>query len=1047
LPLEHFLNWGKNEGRKIKGTRDQVPNYLQTPGKRYPLRVLKYWDPDRVENFLENLNSISKKSEPSIEKILVSVVMPTFNRAQIIVDAIHSVLDQEHSNLELLIIDDGSSDGTEEVISNHFASERRIRFIKSNHSGVSQARNIGLDHARGEYIFYLDSDNEWYPNHVRLLLTFMAIFKVPAVFSGSRCTMADGTRYYRGDDFNWNRCHELNYLDMNSFAHKASVLKLTEGFDPALRRLVDWDFILRMTQKVTTVFLPCVTVRYFDGSQHDRITKTVALDSELRELENYVQKKTKRTQPVAFVNERMYPLAESFFPTGQQDADDAESELIRSNPDALSNLADFERLRRDCAGRDDSLVSIIILCFNKSELTASCLASLFKNRPEDPALRFEVIVVDNASTDDTENVVRSFEDAHPELRYIKNDRNLMFALGNNVGAAASSGKYLLFLNNDTVVTAGWLESLLAALDENEDIGLVGPKLLYPDETIQCAGMAFNEYSSIPYHIYRGFPRDAECVSRRRRFKAITGACMLMEAQYFFAVEGFDPAFVNGCEDVDLCLKFKERLGKGCLYEPAAEIYHLEGKTEGRGKYIPYNRELMTLRWAPVIADDTRFLEEDGFKVVAYVKRGAEAHGDLAVYTPVLKMRIEDSDTFEVDGAQLNPVCNVGFVTIWHVRGISIHTLQIARALEGKEIRTHIFARWESARFANDDPVKHPRVTNGGDDPSPDELSEWCRKNDISVMVFMEVHPNDWKRVDRLKKDGVKVIAYENLDILRKEFLNRYGRFDGFLFNTFYTREVFKRYYPATPSITVPWGVTPPELHQAPLLSPGEPLKFVHVAGWGGVNNRKNTSLLIDAFNRTGDIDAELHLYSQSPVSAFGANAERVCRENPRIHVTEGTVEDIFEAYVGKHMLLWPSKREGVGLPILEALVCGLPVLVSDGFMMKQWIQPGVHGVICPASPEYGQMFLPEMQVDIDRLADMIRDLANDRQKVQTLIDNVRRDNDVWHWSWQAAVLRKMFRLFEAQPENPAFHALNYIPSGIVAFEEERRRVNHEPCLG
>jgi hypothetical protein len=77
---------------------------------------------------------------------------------------------------------------------------------------------------------------------------------------------------------------------------------------------------------------------------------------------------------------------------------------------------------------------------------------------------------------------------------------------------------------------------------------------------------------------------------------------------------------------------------------------------------------------------------------------------------------------------------------------------------------------------------------------------------------------------------------------------------------------------------------------------------------------------------------------------------------------------------------------------------------------------------------------------------MIRDLANDRQKVQTLIDNVRRDNDVWHWTWQAAVLKKMFRLFEAQPENPAFHALSHIPRDIVTFEIERRHVNHESSL-
>ena len=1043
LPLEHFLTWGRSEGRKIKGIADRTPNYLQTPGKRHPLRVLKYWDRPREESFLANTKAIAEGLKPALDEILVSIVMPTFNRGHIIANAIRSVQGQEHANLELLIVDDGSTDGTEEVVSIFAESDRRVRYLKSNHGGVSQARNIGLDNAEGSYIFYLDTDNKWLPNHVSVLLAFMVAFNVPAVYSGSRCEKADGGVYYRGDDFNWNHCHEMNYVDMNSFAHKASALKLTEGFDVGLRRLVDWDFILRLTQKVKTVFLPCLTVRYFDGDLHERISRTVARDSALRKVEHYVRNKTKRTLPPRFLNERMYPLAESFFQSVGQGSNDVETELTRSNPQVLPNLDNYEQLKRDCADRKTTLISVIVVCFNNSELTRKCLESLFEHTPEDPALEFEVVVVDNASTDDTKEFVLSFAEAHRELHYISNDRNLMFALGNNVGAAASSGEYLLFLNNDTIVTPGWLEPLVAALDEHEDVGLVGPKLLYPDDTVQCAGMAFNEYSSIPYHIYRSFPRNADCVSKRRRFQAITGACMLIKAEDFFAVGGFDPVFVNGCEDIDLCLNVKQQLGKDCLYEPAAEIYHLEGKTEGRGKYISYNRELLTLRWGPVAADDAGFLDENGFEVVTYVKRGTESHGDLAAYTPVLKMHSGDLGDLDIEQLGNGEVCNIGFVTIWHVRGISIHTLQMAQALESEKIRTHIFARWESERFANEHPVQHPRVTDAGDDPSPDELVDWCKQNEVSMLVFMEVHPNDWKRVDRLKREGVKIIAYENLDIMRNEYIDRYARFDGFLFSTFFTREVFKRYFPAAPSITVPWGIAPPDNWQTPVLSPGEPLRFVHITGWGGVNNRKNTSLLIEAFKRAGGISAELYLFTQSPVSAFGADAVRTCGENQRIHVTEGTVDDIFEAYRGKHMLLWPAKREGVGLPIVEALICGLPVMISDGFMMKQWIQPDVHGIVCPAEPEHGEMFLPEMQVDVDELATLIRDIANDRRRVQRLINNVRRDSEVWHWGWQAPVLRDLFRLFGRRPDSPVFYSLDYIPRDLLTFESERRRANHE----
>jgi hypothetical protein len=89
------------------------------------------------------------------------------------------------------------------------------------------------------------------------------------------------------------------------------------------------------------------------------------------------------------------------------------------------------------------------------------------------------------------------------------------------------------------------------------------------------------------------------------------------------------------------------------------------------------------------------------------------------------------------------------------------------------------------------------------------------------------------------------------------------------------------------------------------------------------------------------------------------------------------------------------------------------------------------------------MFLPEMQVDVDELATLIRDIANDRRRVQRLINNVRRDSEVWHWGWQAPVLRDLFRLFGRRPDSPVFYSLDYIPRDLLTFESERRRANHE----
>ena len=204
--------------------------------------------------------------------------------------------------------------------------------------------------------------------------------------------------------------------------------------------------------------------------------------------------------------------------------------------------------------------------------------------------------------------------------------------------------------------------------------------------------------------------------------------------------------------------------------------------------------------------------------------------------------------------------------------------------------------------------------------------------------------------------------------------------------------------------------------------------------------------MIEAFDAAGSIDGELFLYSQSPVSAYGESAEIICSNNDRIHVHEGTVDDIGAVYNGKDILLWPSKREGVGLPILEALINGMPVLIADGYMMKQWIKPNIHGIICPAKPVIGQMYLPEMEVDRDEFATLIKTLTEDKEMVRRLSENVVKDRSAWEWGWQKSVLKKLFLRFSDEPTDPMFHELHYLPAPIIEFENERRLLNSEKPL-
>ena len=263
----------------------------------------------------------------------------------------------------------------------------------------------------------------------------------------------------------------------------------------------------------------------------------------------------------------------------------------------------------DCK-RSRSLVSVIIPCFGNSELTITCLKSIKNARC---STDFELIIVDNGSPS---KELTNLKLALPtigltKLRLIENLENQNFAVGCNIGAVNARGNLLIFLNNDTAVVDGWLDELISPL-KHENIGAVQPKLLYPDGTIQCVGIVFSEKSPLGYPIYSGEPDEGAHVNTARIYQAITAACIALRAVDFFKLRGFDPIFVNGQEDVDLCFRLKRDLGRESFYTPHSVVYHHESKTPSRGRYIRENRVAFIERWATkVVADDMQYYLADG----------------------------------------------------------------------------------------------------------------------------------------------------------------------------------------------------------------------------------------------------------------------------------------------------------------------------------------------------------------------------------------------------------------------------------------------------
>ena len=252
-------------------------------------------------------------------------------------------------------------------------------------------------------------------------------------------------------------------------------------------------------------------------------------------------------------------------------------------------------------------VSVIIALHNRVELTLRCLKSLseFTRHPE-----WELIVIDNASGDGTAEALKALEG---DIKVLTAAENLGYARANNWGAMEASGSLLCFLNNDTEVTAGWLKALVECLASHPAGAVCGGKLLFPEGTVQHAGVVFDKIDHIGYHIYRGLKREAPEVNRERKLKAVTGACMLVKRKAFEEAGGFDDEYINGFEDIDLCLKIGESGGE-IYYTPRCEVYHHTSASAGRKDYDMQNVERFRRKWfSKIIPDEDSFLAEDGYR--------------------------------------------------------------------------------------------------------------------------------------------------------------------------------------------------------------------------------------------------------------------------------------------------------------------------------------------------------------------------------------------------------------------------------------------------
>jgi GT2 family glycosyltransferase/tetratricopeptide (TPR) repeat protein len=307
-------------------------------------------------------------------------------------------------------------------------------------------------------------------------------------------------------------------------------------------------------------------------------------------------------------------LARQQWEAASASVDTAKSLSVRGGWQALAAATRLEQspaavvvfMRHALAEADAGtpVVSIIIPTFNRLELTRRCLDSL-QQHPS--SYTCEIWVVDNGSTDGTVEFLAGQERAG-RLRAIVSSTNLGFAVACNRGARAAQGRHVLFLNNDTEVRPGWLDPLVERLEADLRLGAVGSKLLFPDGTIQHAGVAIIEDRQLPdplaaRHIHYRKPQDAREASQPRMYQALTAACLMLRKSAFEQVGGFDEEYWNGYEDVDLCFKLQQA-GWNLLYEPRSVVIHFESQSgPERFRSVRPNTERLHSRWLNKVTPD------------------------------------------------------------------------------------------------------------------------------------------------------------------------------------------------------------------------------------------------------------------------------------------------------------------------------------------------------------------------------------------------------------------------------------------------------------
>jgi glycosyltransferase involved in cell wall biosynthesis len=598
-PLQHYLQVGieaglaPNDWFRATDHPEGLVEWVREQGRAWrarqrlvePLRRRPDYDRAAERDLLDAFAG-ARPVRGDGHPVLVSILLPVWNRAAALGTAIDSVVAQTLTDWELLVVDDGSADDVPAVLA-RYRDDPRVRLLTLPHGGVARARNAGIAAARGQYLAWLDSDDEFTPEHLRVLLAFMQREGLRAGYDILELRNPAEPAQYRTLDGGWEYLQYANHIGQTVLVCERSLLEEVGTYDESLPRTVDYDLILRIAARTELRLAPFVgCVANHDPDDQSRISTRLP---------------------------------------------DTWADVVINR-----NVIDWEHL--DLAAtqaRPPGSVTVVIPTPNEYEMTTAAVESVVA-AARDSELSVEIIVIDNGTALIPAEMLASLACRHPAVSVVPIARNAGFALGNNLALPHANGATVVLLNNDTRVYPGWLEPLVAALDDPKVLGAQS-LLVYDNGSIQSAGVVFPTRGGVPHVLLQGFPVEDSAGMADQELHAITGAALAVRFTDLVALRGLDPIFRNGLEDVDLCLRLAARRPGSFRVLPDSRVEHLESRSPGRSLRILENREIFRDRWgsAPV-RDDVRQWRARGFAVVGYHTRHIDpVRSDLSVPWPVL----------------------------------------------------------------------------------------------------------------------------------------------------------------------------------------------------------------------------------------------------------------------------------------------------------------------------------------------------------------------------------------------------------------------------